>query len=293
VLAVFATVTATAVVLPVPVLVGNRGCSGFLAFASSDWGFSRSGFSGSSLGAGGRGGLGDSSLLAVLATVTATTVVLPVSVLVGNSGCSGLLAFAGSDWGFSRGSLGRSSLSASGWGGLSDSGLLAVLAAVTATTVVLPVSVLVGNSGRSGLLAFASGDGGFGRGSFSGSGLSASGRGDLGDSSLLAVLPAVTTATVVLPVPALVGWGCGASFFTFTSVEHISKLAGNLFESLGVLEFTNVVSDGLFASLDFHVGIASEERVGLFKVISKNTGRSNDNSGEERDGCRETHSDNV
>lgn len=130
-----------------------------------------------------------------------------------------------------------------------------------------------------------SGHGGFSRGSLRRRSLRSGGI-RRGTGSLCNVLVQVLLATVMLavvtaPTPAVLS-PCS---------DRIGKFAGNLFESLGILEFANIIFDRLLTSLEFHVGIAGKERVGLFEIISKNTGRPNDNSGEERDGRRETHSD--
>jgi len=132
------------------------------------------------------------------------------------------------------------------------------------------------------------------------------GRGASGSSVVVVVMvlahaltPAATMGTATAAAAAVVFLGLGllrggdGAGTLLACSDHISELARNLFKGLRVLEFTDIVLDGLLTSLEFHIGIAGEERVGLFEVVSKNTGRSNDNSGEERDGCRETHSDSV
>jgi len=56
-------------------------------------------------------------------------------------------------------------------------------------------------------------------------------------------------------------------------------------------ELSDIVVNGLLTSLKFHVSITGIEGVGFFKIVSENTGGSDNNGSEERDRCRETHSD--
>jgi hypothetical protein len=173
--------------------------------------------------------------------------------------------------------------------------LLPVLVVSLATVALAVVAVVLGSD----LTVFTSSDGGCGRGVSGGSRSSSGGCGSgwirRGASSglfgMLLPVPVVSLATAVsLAVVAVV---LGGDLIAFTSSDHIGNLARNLLESLSVSKFTDVVLDGLLTSLQLHIDITGEERVRLFVVVSKNTGRSNDNSGKERGGCRETHSDSV
>jgi hypothetical protein len=222
--------------------------------------------------------------------------------------------------GIGRGSRRGSNLCLGSWGIDRASGntLLTVmvvwaLVVTSATAVVRAVfhrlGLLGGGGGWRRLVDLTSGNGGIGsgRGNRRGSSLCLGSWGidRAGGNALLTVMVVwalvVTSATAVvramfLGLGLLHGAGGGTSTgcrSVLACSNHIGKLARNLFESLRVLEFADIVFDSLLASLEFHIGIAGEHRVGLFEVVSKDTGSSNDNSGKERDGCRETHSDSV
>jgi len=241
-------------------------------------------------------------LLPVPVVSLATAVALAVvAVVLG----SDLTVFTSGDWGCGRGVSGGSrSISGgcgSGWVRRgAGSGLFGMLLPVPvvslATAVALAVVAVVLGSN---FTVFTSRDGGCGRGVSGGSRSVSGGCGSgwirRGASSglfgMLLPVPVVSLATAVsLAVVAVV---LGGDLIAFTSSDHIGNLARNLLESLSVSKLTDVVLDGLLTSLQLHIDITGEERVRLFVVVSKNTGRSNDNSGKERGGCRETHSDSV
>jgi len=264
---------------------------------------------------------------AVLVTAAVAVAVVFLGLGLFRGGSRSLVDLTGSDGSLSGGSRCGSSLR---WGsssgidrGASGSSVVVVLVhAVTmvSTTVLVTTAVAVAvvflglglfRGGSGSLVDLASSNG-----SLSGSsrcrcslGRRSSrgiGRGASGSSVVVVVMvlahaltPAATMGTATAAAAAVVFLGLGllrggdGAGTLLACSDHISELARNLFKGLRVLEFTDIVFDGLLTSLEFHIGIAGEERVGLFEVISKNTGRSNDNSGEERDGCRETHSDSV
>jgi hypothetical protein len=255
---------------------------------------------------------------AVLVTTAVAVAVVFLGLGLFRGGSRSLVDLTGSNGSLSRGSRCRSSLC---WGsrssidrGASGSSVVVVVVLVRAmpmaATMVAATTVTVVFLGRfrggsRSLVDLASTNGSLSRSSRCRSSLGRGSSGGIGrgasSSSVVVVvlvraMPMAATMVAATAAGTVVFLGLGllrGGGAVLACSDHISELARNLFESLRVLEFADIVFDGLLASLELHIGIAGEERVRLFKVVSKNTGRSNDNSGEEGDGCRETHSDSV
>jgi len=115
-----------------------------------------------------------------------------------------------------------------------------------------------------------------------------------GGGSSLSVLVAVLSVFTVLAMFTMfaVATTTTASTATASSTAPAAGLEGGdglnfTFDNLEFrgFELTDIVIDRLLANLEFHVSITGNERIRVFVVVSENTGRSNDNSGEEREGC--------